>query len=76
MCFHGNQPSKAIKHLIISIFFKYHSPGFIYFSTILAPAISSLDEIYCINEKKDYQFSRERTDIPNINTEPRQIAYE
>ena len=27
--------------------FKYHSPGFICFSTMLAPVIPSLDEIYC-----------------------------
>ena len=47
MCFHGNQLSWAIKHPIISLCLKYHSPGFICFPTILAPVISSLDEIYC-----------------------------
>ena len=47
MFFHGNQPSWAIKHPIISLCFKYHSFGFIFFSTMLAPVISSLDEIYC-----------------------------
>ena len=47
MCFHGNQLSWAIKHPFISLCFKYHSPGFICFSTVLAPVISSLDEIYC-----------------------------
>ena len=30
-----------------SLCFKYHSPGFISSSTMLAPVISSLDEIYC-----------------------------
>ena len=47
MCFHGNQLSWAIKHPVISLCLKYHSPGFICFPTILAPVISSLDEIYC-----------------------------
>ena len=49
MCFHGNQLSWAIKHPIISLCLKYPSPGFICFPTILAPVISSLDEIYCIS---------------------------
>ena len=48
MRFHGNQLSWAIKHPFISLCFKYHSPGFICFSTMLAPVISSLDEIYCM----------------------------
>ena len=48
MCFHGNQLSWAIKHPVISLYLKYHTPGFICFPTILAPVISSLDEIYCI----------------------------
>ena len=47
MCFHGNQLSWAIKHPLISLCLKYHSPGFICFPTILAPVFSSLDEIYC-----------------------------
>ena len=47
MCFHGNQLSWAIKHPVISLYLKYHSPGFICFLTTLAPVISSLDEIYC-----------------------------
>ena len=47
MCFHGNQLSWAIKHPVISLCLKYHSPGFIIFPTMLAPVISSLDEIYC-----------------------------
>ena len=47
MRFHGNQLSWAIKYYFISLCFKYHSPGFICFSTMLAPIISSLDEIYC-----------------------------
>ena len=48
MCFHGNQLSWGIKHPFISLWSKYHSPGFIHLSTMLAPVISSLDEIYCI----------------------------
>ena len=48
MCFHGNQLSWGIKHPLISLWFKYCSPGFIHLSTVLAPVISSLDEIYCI----------------------------
>ena len=56
MCFHGNQLSWAIKHPLISLCFKYYFPGFICFPTMLAPVISSLDEIYCtqclsVNEK-------------------------
>merc|ERR1711942_418986 len=48
MCFHGNQLSWAIKHPIFSLYLKYRSSGFICFLTILAPFISSIDEIYCI----------------------------
>ena len=47
MCFHGNQLSWGIKHPFISLCSEYHSPGFICLSTMLAPVISSLDEIYC-----------------------------
>ena len=47
MCFHGNQLSWGIKHPFISLYSKYHSPGFICLSTMLAPVISSLDGIYC-----------------------------
>ena len=47
MCFHGNQLSWGIKHPFISLYSKYHSPSFICLSTMLAPVISSLDEIYC-----------------------------
>ena len=50
MCFHGNQLSWKIKHPVISLCLNYHSPGFIGFPTILAPVISSLDEIYCITQ--------------------------
>ena len=49
MCFHGNQLSWGIKHPLISLWSKYRSPAFIRFSTMLAPVISSLDEIYCTN---------------------------
>ena len=48
MCFHGNQLSWGINHPLISLWSKYRSPAFIRFSTMLAPVISSLDEIYCI----------------------------
>ena len=47
MCFHGNQLSWGIKHPFISLCSEYHSPYFICLSTMLAPVISSLDEIYC-----------------------------
>ena len=47
MRFHGNQLSWVIKHPFNRLCFKYHSPGFICFSTILAPVISILDKIYC-----------------------------
>ena len=47
MCFHGNRPSWGIKHPIISLWSKYHSPGIICLFIMLAPVISSLDEIYC-----------------------------
>ena len=47
MCFHGNQLSWGIKHPLISLWSKYHSPAFIRLSLMLAPVISSLDEIYC-----------------------------
>ena len=60
MCFHGNQLSWAIKYPVISLYLKYHSPGFIRFPTMLAPVFSSLDEIYCIkNQMNDFnlQFS-------------------
>ena len=52
MRFHGNQLLWAIKHLFISLYFKYHSPGFICFSAMLAPVISSLDKIYCTDKIK------------------------
>ena len=54
MCFHGNQLSIswAIKYPFIKLFSKYHSPGFICFSTMLALVISSLDEIYCTPLRK------------------------
>ena len=47
MCLHGNQPLWGIKHPIISLQSKYHSPGIIRFFIMLAPVMSSLDEIYC-----------------------------
>ena len=48
MRFHGNQLSLAIMHNFISLCLKYQFPNFIYFPTMLAPIILSLDEIYCI----------------------------
>ena len=47
MCFHGNQPSWGINHSFISLYSKYQSPHFISLPIILAPVISSQDEIYC-----------------------------
>ena len=49
MCIHGNHLLWGIKHLLINLGSKYRSPGFIHLSTMLAPVISILDEIYCIN---------------------------
>ena len=37
MCFHSNQLSWGIKHPFINLYSKYHSPGFICLSTMLAP---------------------------------------
>ena len=50
MRFHSNQLSWVINYPFISLCFKYHSPGFICFSTMLAPIFSSLDGIYCTFE--------------------------
>ena len=47
MRFHGNQLSWVINYPFINLCFKYHFPGYISFSTMLAPVISSLNEIYC-----------------------------
>ena len=47
MCFHGNQISWGINHSFISLYSKYQPPSFICSSIMLAPVISSLDEIYC-----------------------------
>ena len=57
MCFHGNQLSWVIKHPFISLYSKYHSPSFICLSIMLAPVISSLDEIYCICQQRAYTLS-------------------
>ena len=48
MCFHGNRVSWGINHSFISLYSKYQPPSFICSSIMLAPVISSLDEIYCI----------------------------
>ena len=47
MCFHGNRISWGINHSFISLYSKYQPPSFICSSIMLAPVISSLDEIYC-----------------------------
>ena len=47
MCFHGNWVSWRINHSIINLYSKYQPPSFICSSIMLAPVISSLDEIYC-----------------------------
>ena len=47
MCFHGNKISWALKHHFINPCFKYHYSCFIHLFPMLAPVISSLDEIYC-----------------------------
>ena len=49
MCFHGNQVSWGINHSFISIYFKYQPLSFICSCIMLAPVISSLDEIYCMS---------------------------
>ena len=51
MCFHSNRPSWGINHFFVSLCFKNQSPCFISFPIILAPVISSLDEIYCAKYK-------------------------
>ena len=48
MCFHGNRISWGINHSFISLYSKYQPYSFICSSIMLAPVISSLDEIYCI----------------------------
>ena len=56
MCFHGNQLSWRIKHPLISLWSKYCSPTFIRLSTMLAPVIPSLDEIYCISLDRELSY--------------------
>ena len=53
MCFYSNRLSWGINHSFISLYFKYQSPRFISLPTILAPVISSLDEIYRIYWRAD-----------------------
>ena len=48
MRFHGNQVSWGINHSFINLYSKYQPSSFICSSIVLAPVISSLDEIYCI----------------------------
>ena len=47
MRFHGNQVSWGINHSFINLYSKYQLSSFICSSIVLAPVISSLDEIYC-----------------------------
>ena len=47
MRFHGNQVSWGINHSFINSYSKYQPSSFICSSIVLAPVISSLDEIYC-----------------------------
>ena len=61
MCFHGNQISWGINHSFISLYSKYQPPSFIYSSIMLAPVISSLDEIYCISFGKKSRFEDSKT---------------
>ena len=45
---HGSRPSWATNHYFVNLYSKYQSPCCICFSIMLAPVISSLDEINCI----------------------------
>ena len=67
MRFHGNQISWAIKHPFISSCLKYHSPGLIFSSTMLAPVISSLDEIYCMLTDLCAAFPGLKLAFPGLN---------
>ena len=49
MRFHGNQVSWGINHSFINLSSKYQPSNFICSSIVLAPVISSLDEIHCVN---------------------------
>ena len=60
MPFHSNQLSWAINYYFIKLYSKYQSPCFICFSKMLAPVISSLDEIYCILLAMKNKFSGKR----------------
>ena len=52
MCIHGNQVLWQINHCFIRSYFKYQPPSFICSPIMLAPVISSLDEIYCTFREK------------------------
>ena len=69
MRFHGNQLSWAIKHHFISLCSKYQSPGFNCFPTMLAPVISSLDEIYCRKKKIKRRRLRKRRENLKLEME-------
>ena len=51
MRFHGNQVSWGINYSFISVYSKYQPTSFICSSIVLAPVISSLEEIYCMKKK-------------------------
>ena len=46
-CFHGNQHPWAIKHISISLYFKYQSLKYICLPVMNSPVFPSLDDIYC-----------------------------
>ena len=52
MCFHSNQHPSSIKHLLISLYFKYQSLKFIYFPIMNSPVFPSLNDIYCTQTKR------------------------
>ena len=54
MYFHGNQLSWGIKHPLINLWSKYHFSNFVHLFTMLAPIMSSLDEIYCTGTLKNF----------------------
>ena len=53
--FNCNQLSWRIYCYFINLYFKYQPRSFICFSIMLAPVISSLDEIYCMFVKVQWE---------------------
>ena len=56
MCFHGNRISWGINHFFISLYSKNQPLSFICSSIMLAPVISTLDEIYCSWKIREMHF--------------------